>query len=152
MFINLTCPGKLFIFAMKSPFKALQQFPSCHFLWQKQKILSARNLSRIVHSQGRGEIRSPDGFTAPLPSGRLRHCDLRSCLQAEKRKKGRVQADHQGNPVSFFRIQRLCDYRLVTTNASFWLKRSRTDRDKLIVCFLMADSFLCLSLSFVTLK
>lgn len=149
MFINLPCPGKLCISAMKAHLNHSTSFQGA--------ISSGRNKNTIrqkfepERSQGKGETRSPDGFTALLPSGRLRQCDLRSCLQAEKKKR-RAEAARQGTPGSFHRIRRLCDYRLPTTNASCWLERSWTDRHRLIVCFLITHSFLCLSLSNASLN
>lgn len=45
MFINLSCPGRLFICALKCPPAALHQRPWCRFLWQKHKYYLPGNMS-----------------------------------------------------------------------------------------------------------
>lgn len=142
MLINLPCPGSLEgCLCTETYITTLHQCPRCHFLWQKQKYYLLENMSWVHRGKG-------DQITwwiyCPADTGSV-------TWDQGLRQKRRVKTYHPGNSFSFFWIQRLCDYRLLTTNASCWVEGAGLT-DSLIVCFLISHSFLCLSFSYVTFK
>ena len=139
MFINLPCPGRLFISALKCLLQHSAGVQGAISFVKNKNIIYQRKWTWSLQREGRS-----DHLMNLLPCSHPADTGSVTWDQACGQKR-RVKADRQGNPFSFFWIQRLSDYRLLTTHASCWVEGTcRTETALLFAFWSFIPSSVCL--------